>query len=67
MLYSPQMGLRVSICEFLKDLISNDRDPIIVSATQERPIEQKRQTQFPEVLLNQVVGRLVQFIEMEPI
>jgi len=64
MLYSPQMGLRVSICEFLKDLISHE---VNLNSSQGKLPEMlpARRSMLSDILLNEVVHRLINFLEEE--
>ena len=54
MLYSPQMGLRVSICEFLKELISHETT-LNQSQQGKMPEIPSRRYLLTEILLNEVV------------
>jgi hypothetical protein len=62
MLYSPQMGLRVSICEFLKELISHEVT-LNTSNSGKLPDIPNRRYLLSEILLNEVVSRFIQFFD----
>lgn len=65
MLYSPQMGLRVSICEFLKDLISHEATLNTSSSQGKMPDAPNRRYLLSEIMINEVVSRLILFFEEE--
>lgn len=56
------MGLRVSICEFLKDLISHEAT-LNTSSQGKMPEIPNRRYLLSEILLNEVVSRLISFFE----
>lgn len=62
MLYSSQMGLRVSICEFLKDLISHEASFNSTSQGKFTDIPNRRYI-LSEVLLSEVVSRMIQYFD----
>ena len=63
MLYSAHMGLKVSICEFLKDLISHEAT--LNSNNGSGPDNPSRRTLLSEILIDEVVRDFVTFIDEE--
>lgn len=63
MLYSGQMGLKVSICEFLKDLIPHETT--LNSGSGKVPENPARRNMLSEVIIDEVLKDFLQFIEEE--
>jgi|LauGreDrversion4_2_1035121.scaffolds.fasta_scaffold27958_3 hypothetical protein len=63
MLYSAHLGLKVSICEFLKDLIPHEAT--LNSNNGSGPDNPSRRNLLSEVLIEEVVKDFVSFIEEE--
>jgi hypothetical protein len=63
MLYSAHMGLKVSICEFLKDLIPHEAS--LNTNNGLGPDNPARRTLLSEILIDKVVSDLVVFIDEE--
>ena len=55
MIYSSQMGIKTSICEFLKDLVPNEGNPDTSG----------RKVSLQQVLLDEVVSRFIYFFDNE--
>lgn len=63
MLYSAHMGLKVSICEFLKDLIPYEAN--LNSTSSSGPDIPSRRNLLSDILIEEVVKDFVSFIEEE--